>query len=328
MKYISRHIYHSLLVLFVCIAMPADVLAQLTDTTGTGSGQRGAPHIYKYDARTTAMGDATVSDPTNLAAININPASMSFIREFHGKIEFNAFHNWNNNLMTGNATIPVYAEFGHRVAAQVGLYHAGFNSLNPLGGNPQPQPNLSMYQVDLAYAYAWENMLSVGVFNSTTLSRNSDAQYWTNFTNIGLLYAPTPTLSYGVVFKGLGRSVVYDIIDENTTTLGSQNLRESLELGATVKFPVEEEDTNVALSLANEKRFGQNGIWYKIGLEVIAASQVAFRGGFVLHPENRVAAPRLGLGYITDFIELDYAVSFNEGLYERYHQLGFTIHFD
>lgn len=328
MRYFVNHIRIPIfLTLLLCIALPADLLAQLTDTTGTGSGMRGAPHVYKYDTRTTALGDATVADPTNLSVININPASLAFVRNFE-VIQFNTFQNWNNNLMLNNATLPVYRDANNRLAAQVGISNSGLNTTNPLGGNQQPEPELNLYQVDLAYSYSYENVISVGVYNNTTLSQNSDAKYWTNFTTIGMLYAPSPTLSYGMVVRGIGRSVVYNITQNGNTTLGSQNLRESLELGANIRFPVEADDTNVSLSLANEKRFGENGIWYKVGLEVIAESIVAIRGGYVLHPESRLYAPRFGLGFIADFVQVDYSVSLHERLYERYHQLGITIQLD
>ncbi|MEX0721763.1 MAG: hypothetical protein WD059_13905 [Balneolaceae bacterium] len=323
----TKHIYTSIFISLICFAIPADVLAQLTDTTGTGSGQRGAPHVYKYDARAVAMGEATVADPTNLSAINMNPAALSFIRDF-SVIQLNIFQNWNNNLMVENTTLPVLSSGANRLAAQFGIYHTGLNATNPLGNNPQPEPNISMYQLDVAYAYSFENMLSVGVLNNSTLSQNDDAQYWTNFSTFGLMYSPSQSLSYGLAFRGAGRSVVYNITDEGNTTLGSQNLRESLELGATIHFPVDTDDSYLSLSLANEKRFGENGIWYKMGAEVMAISSIALRSGFLLHPENGVFAPRFGLGFIADGIMLDYSLSFQERMYERFHQLGITINLE
>ncbi|MEX0609994.1 MAG: hypothetical protein WD016_07455 [Balneolaceae bacterium] len=328
MNYLIKNISLTiLLTLLITMASPADVLAQLTDTTGLGSGMRGAPHIYKFDTRTTALGDATVSDPTNLSSININPAALSFIHNFEA-MEFNTFQNWNNNLLFANVTLPVFSFRNNRLAAQFAAFNSGLDAANPLGDSPQPEPDISMYQADFAYSFSMENTFSFGVFNSTTLSKNEDAQFWTNFTTLGMLYAPTATLSYGITFRGLGRSVVYNISPEGNTTLESQDLREILELGATIKFPVEAEETDIALSLANEKRFGQPGIWYKIGFEFIAASAVALRTGFILQPEQELFSPRLGFGLISDVIEFNYALSFQDRMYERFHQVGVTINLD
>lgn len=307
------------------VSLPA--AAQVTDTTGTGTGLRGVPHVYKYDARSTALGEATVADPTNLSSININPAALSFVRHYN-VVQVNSYQNWNNNLMTQNATFPVFAVDQHRFAGQLGFYHGGFNSTNPIGEAPFPEPDLNMYQFDLVYAYSLENVLSFGILNSTTLAQNDIARYWTNFTSLGLMYAPSQTLSYGFALRGLGRSVEYQITEEGSTTLGSQELRESIELGATIAFPVDNEETDVSLSLANEKRFGQNGIWYKLGLEGRALDIFKLRGGFLWHPDSEIFAPRFGVGIDSETIRLDYSISAQERLNERFHQLGITFNLD
>ncbi|MGM0588462.1 MAG: hypothetical protein ACQETE_08620 [Bacteroidota bacterium] len=300
--------------------------AQITDTTGTATGERGALRAYKLDVRTIAMADATVADPTRLTAININPGALAFVRNFN-TLHVNGYQNWNNNLVQTNLTLPVLRKNRHNLAAQVAYQTPAFNKLNLLGNNPQPEPDVQMYQMDLTYAYSFENVVSIGVMNSVTYAQNEFAHYWTYFANIGVLYAPTESLSYGIAFRGLGRSVVYEIIEDGRTTLSSQNLRESLELGATLQYPVDSDYTYMSFSLANEKRFGEDGIWYKAGLEIKAWQLLALRSGIMFQLSEDIYAPRFGMGINTKVVTLDYAFSYRQTLYERYHQVGLTIHF-
>lgn len=304
-------------------ALPQLVQAQITDTTGTANGLRGAPRVYKMDARSTAMGNATIADPTNIASINLNPAALSFVRDFW-TIQITGFQNWENNLMFENATFPVFAFDQHRVAAQVGIHHMGFDAVNPIGGANVPEPDINMYQMDLAYAFSFENLFSIGVLGNFSLTKNEDAQYWTGHATLGVLYAPSQSVSYGMAFRGLGRSPVYQQIGDGTTILGSQNLRESLELGASLQFPTVSEPF-LSISFANEKRFGENGIWYKVGAEYTIENIVALRSGLIMHPENEIFAPRFGIGFITDVLKVEYALSYHQELLERYHQIGILI---
>jgi len=290
----------------------------------------GIPRVLKLSARTGALGDATVADPTDISSININPAALSFVRDFKN-IQLNVFQNWNNNLMLENITVPALRRGGHNLAAQLGFHHKGSNITNLLGRSTVFEPQIRMYQVDLAYAYSVDNVLSFGIFNNITYAENDVAQYWTYYPTFGIIYAPSQSISYGIAFRGLGRTVGYNFVDLEDgpviTTLRSINLRESLELGATLQFPIDTDQTYLSLSLANEKRFGEEGIWYKAGLEWKSIPFVALRGGLLFQPERNIYAPRFGFGIITNMLAIDYMVSHSNRLVERYHQMALTFHF-
>lgn len=315
--------------LFFAFIFPTAANAQITDPANTESGLRGAPRVYKYGARTTAMGNANVADIENLMSVNINPASLSFVRNLNA-LQLNIYQNWNNNLMLENIAFPLYAKSDHTLAGQFGMHHGGASATNLLGAPPLPQPSLRMYQLDLAYAYTIEGVLSLGILNNVSFAQNrgSRAQYWTSFVTLGMLYSPSQSVSYGISFRGLGRSVVYQFVEGGQTALVSQNLREVLELGATMRFPTNAKETYLTLSLANEKRFGENGIWYKAGTDVRVTPFLSLRAGILIQSATNIAAPRFGIGIINDVIELDYAISYNNDLYERFHQLTLTLHLD
>ncbi len=316
-----------LLGLFFFTTIPGLCWAQLTDTTN--SGQRGALKIYKFNARTTALADATVGEPADLSVININPAGLSFVEDYK-TVQANISQNWNNNMMLENFTLPAFKFDNHAFAAQFAIHHdQGPESFNILGNNPMPQPKVTMYQADVVYSLTVQDVLSLGILNSFSFAQNSIAQYWTYYPVLGMMYAPSQSITYGITFRGLGRSVVYNVVNNSRlTTLGSQDLRETLELGAALQFPVDTDKTYLSISLANEKRFGEEGIWYKAGLELRSFSYLILRTGLIFQPETDVYAPRFGIGIASDLLALDYALSYSKELYERYHQLGITLHLD
>lgn len=230
--------------------------------------------------------------------------------------------------MLENFTLPALRVNEHSFAAQFGIHHdRGFESLNLLGENPMISPKITMYQLDVAYSYSIDNVFSIGVLNNVSYANNPTSQTWTYYPTFGIFYAPSESISYGLTFRGLGQSVTYDVINIYRTTLRSHNLREVLELGATLKFPVDTDRTYFTLSLASEKRFGEDNIWYKGGLELKTISHLVLRSGLIFLPETKLYAPRFGIGFLTDFIELDYTISHHKGLAERYHQLGLTLNF-
>lgn len=313
--------------LSLCLFTPVDSWAQLTDTTN--AGQRGAPRIQKVSARTAALGNATVGDPTDISVININPAGLAFVQDLKDA-QINVSQNWNNNMMLENFTLPAFKIYNHTIAAQFSIHHdRGFESVNFLGTNPMPQPQITMYQLDVVYSVTIANTFSIGVLNNFSYAENSIAQFSTYYPTLGMMYAPSESVSYGIAFRGLGRSIVYNVVgSRGLTTLGSQDLRESLELGASLQFPADTDKTYMSISLANEKRFGEEGVWYKAGLEWTNIPLLALRSGIIFKPETNVYAPRFGAGIVSDFLTLDYTVSYSKDLYERFHQLGITLHLD
>ncbi|HET6527552.1 MAG TPA: hypothetical protein VFG39_02255, partial [Balneolaceae bacterium] len=187
--------------------LPKESQGQITDPTNTESGIRGAPRVYKFSARTTALGNATVAGIHDLMAINMNPASLAFVKNLNA-VQLNIYQNWNNNLMLENLAFPVFASPHHTLAAQIGIHNGGISAFNLLGTNPLPQPSITMYQLDLAYAYTIDGVLSLGIMNNISFAQNnndSQAQYWTSFFTLGVLYSPSQSVSYGLTFRGLGR---------------------------------------------------------------------------------------------------------------------------
>lgn len=323
-KPILHIIFYIFFGFIICFSIPPGVWAQLVEAND--SDREGAPRIYKYSARTGALGDATVADAGNLSVININPAGLSFVSNLQvGQI--NLSQNWNNNLIMESFTLPAFRINEHSFAAQFGIQHdRGFESLNLLGENPMPTPKIMLYQLDLAYSFSIDEVFSFGILNNISYANNPTSQSWTYYPVLGIFYAPIESLSYGLTFRGLGRNTAYVVNTPFRTTLGTQNLREILELGATLKLPVHSKNY-FSLSLASEKRFGEDHIRYKAGLELTGIPHLAVRTGLIFVPETNLYAPRFGVGILTDLLELDYTISHHSRLFERYHQMGVTLNF-
>lgn len=324
-KSITHIIAVGLLGIFMCLIIPHGIHAQLANNSV--SDDEGTPRIYKYSARTAALGGATVADAGNLSVININPAGLSFVPNLLvGQI--NLSQNWNNNLMLENFTLPAFRTNAHSFAAQFSIQHdRGLESLNLLGENTTLTPKIMMYQMDIAYSLAIGEDFSIGVLNNISYANNPTSQTWTYYPIFGVFYSATESISYGLTFRGLGSTASYIINTPSRTTLNTQNLQETLELGTTLNFPTHTERNYFSLSLASEKRFSEDHIWYKAGLELTVIPHLALRSSLIFIPEKNLYAPRFGVGILADFLELDYTISHHRGLFERYHQLGVTLNF-
>ena len=290
--------------------------------------QKNTPRLIKFSARSGAMGDATIADPTDISIININPAGLSFVDD-RKVVQLNISQNWENNLVLENITFPALRIKNHTLGAQFAIHHnQGLEALNLLGHASQLSPKLSMNQLDIAYAYSFMDKISIGILNSISFAYNSLYQVWTYNPTFGLLYMPSESMSYALAFRGLGDTPSYLVHNASMTSLASYDLRESLEFGISLALPVYSSSGNksVTLAVSNEKQFGIDGSWYKMGVELTSIPYLAFRSGILYQSNQEILAPRFGLGILTDIVALDYTISHSKDLYERYHQLGLTIH--
>ncbi len=308
-----------LLLFVICLCSQIDVQAQIM----TPDENKGVLSTQQFDTRSLSLGSATVSDLYGRASIGTNPALSGLY--MNGIVfQANSNHNWNTNFLKSTLTLPTLATRNHHLTARVGLLNQGHNKLHFSGNSQLPIPDAELYHAEAAYAYAFSDVFSMGVLQSITYTFNDNARFWTYFADFGIIYAPAKNISYGLVFRGLGREVNYEIIETGVTTLGSQLMQQSLELGATFRFPTEER-TFMSLSFSNEKRFGESGIWYKGGLELLPNSIIALRGGVLFHSRDVRFIPRTGIGINFKYGSLDYMVAPKNMDGEYFHQIGLTI---
>lgn len=335
MKKIFSYPFQSVLLmnLLFLMVLPMEINAQTTDSTATPDPiQRFLINSTKSGVRSTALGNASVADYTELSSVYINPAVLSFVRNLK-RIEFNSSQSWDNNLMLQNVSAPFLAVNKHRISLQTGILHRGWDlAKTPVSGLTS-SPSLMLYRFDLAYAYSLTPTVSLGVLNSTSIAQKAQSNKTTNSVSFGMLYAPSKSVSYGVAFRGLGRNVGYEVADDGESELITLNKSESIELGATLTYPIDTDRTYFSFSIANEKRFDDPGLWYKAGLEVKleilpVLPKIELRNGIIMQPESNVYAPTFGMGMDFKRFSGSLAISPGTQLRERFFQLGCIIHFD
>lgn len=296
--------------------------------TQTSNDRKGVLPSQMHDTRSLSMANTTIADVYGKPSVGIN-AALSGLFNQPSFIQFNSNHNWDNNLMQYSLMLPTLSNGPHHITARFGLLNRGFESLPFTSSSTLPEPDVTIYRAELAYAIAISNHFSLGTLQSisyTTANENEEAQYWNYFADIGLVYAPDGPVSYGLVFRGLGHETTYEIIETGQTTLGSRLARQSLEVGATLRYPVEER-TYLSISFSNEKRFSEDGLWYKGGVEIIPVSFISIRGGAMVNFDQSIFIPRMGLGINANVFQLDYIMAPENLIGEQFHQIGLTIQF-
>ncbi len=278
------------------------------------------------DTRSLSMANTTIADAYGSPSIGIN-AALSGLSDGQMFIQYNSNHNWGNNLMHHDLTLPTLSHGLHHITTRFGFIHRGFDFLPFTNTGSLPEPDIRTYRAELAYAIAFSENFSLGALQSisyTTAHDNADARYWNYFADIGLVYAPDGPISYGLVFRGLGNDTYYDIIETGLTTLGSQLARQRLEIGITFHYPLRDR-TYLSMSFANEKRFGEEGLWYKAGVEIIPVSYIYVRGGVMVNFDQRTFQPRMGLGTKAGMFRFDYMIAPTHLTGNQFHQIGLTI---
>jgi hypothetical protein len=125
---------------------------------------------------------------------------------------------------------------------------------------------------------------------------------------VGILYYPSESFSYGAVLHGVGHGITYTP-DPAGTMLGLYNLPGSVDLGLTMRYPTIFRPMSFTMSLSDEKVFGEFGILYRGGLEVIFQKFLVTRIGYLFDSGARVGQVTFGLGLRTKWGNCDYAIA-------------------
>ena len=279
-----------------------------------------------FDTRSLSLASTTIADLYGRPSIGIN-AALSGLFNKPSFFQFNSNRNWNNNLMQHDLTLPTLSIGAHHITTRFGILHKGFENLPFSSSSSLHNPDITMYRAELAYAIALSNYFSLGTLQSISyVTTDGEEQYWNYFADLGLIYAPDGPVSYGMVFRGLGQETTYEILETGQTALDRRLARQILEIGVTFRYPIEER-TYMSISFANEKRFGEDGLWYKGGVEILPVSVINIRGGMMINFDQSLFIPRVGLGINTSVLQLDYMIAPKNLIGEQFHQIGLTIPF-
>lgn len=279
-------------------------------------------------ARSTGLGDADIADIGQFSSYNLNPALLSYVKN-PNSIYLGAYQDWRNNFNHFDLGSPVL-NLTTNIRSVIRFSYSGsyLATVNPLGSANEPEPDLNQYKLESGASVKISSVFSTGFLHTVSFTNNENAQYWTYAAKAGLFYDPVGSLSYAAVVSGVGRGTKYRFIEDGTTVLGSYNIPVSFEIGATFSFPEDSNNPNFSLSLSNEKRFGEEGLWYKGGMDIKFIRFLSLRSGIQFQPDLDYYMPRFGIGFNSNIISIDYGIApgSQSKINGRYHLVGITIH--
>jgi hypothetical protein len=268
-------------------------------------------------ARAAALADAYTADTHDASSLYWNPATLVFLQESF--VVFNHRQDEASNAMNEDVAIPLLiGDDGIALGASVS--HLGYWNDSPQG----PAFRFIQYDLDMAYARVIIPHLSLGISIDGTYGKTETSRLWVASASFGLLYSPSPGLSYGIAYQSVGWKIGYSF-DSTSTALHKENEIQSLQMGVTLRFPRSPSKPSLfTLTAVNEKNFRDHALGYRGGIEFFPVGFLGLRIGY--HVDKTRAAARYGAGLRFDWLELDYAISPSR-LDDRFHQVSLSVTF-
>ncbi len=256
---------------------------------------------FPVGARNTSMVNSNVAEATDVSVMYENPAPLAFLE--HRGLLINHSQGMESRGMQESVAFPLFLKSPVVVAVGLDAYH----EVNAHGAVPAGD-RMFVYGYDVALAGEITPTLSIGgsgFIRHGSLASGSDA--WGSTFSFGVDYAPTPDVSYGLVFGGLGKDIPFPAGD-SVLPLRSEDMQRTIEVGATMVFPSSASlrPPSLILSFSNQKLIGASGLIYKGGVELRGWNTVGVSFGYLAGP--RVHSARYGVGYFGKQFGLHYAI--------------------
>jgi len=264
-------------------------------------------------ARAAGFADGYVADAYDINSMYWNPGALVYIEHpwfvlNHRQERYGDNEAKNDNgedkyvhSMIENIALPLHINKDEIIGLGMSVTHVGY-----IGRREKMDFRVIQYGYDIAYAREIIPTLSLGALINVQYAKSQISSLWAFASSFGVFYSPSPEFTYGASLHGIGNGILYTS-NHTTTTLTSERLHQSIQAGITLRFPPEGERQTFTLSVANEKKFGETGIRYMGGVEVLPIEYIALRGGYYV--TNNWAAARFGIGFKYSEFQLDIAVS-------------------
>jgi hypothetical protein len=299
---------------FILLALLAGVILPVRGQTPPVTQLGFQMQPVKASARAAGMAESFVADAFDVGAMYWNPAALAYLQEF--SIQLNHSQEQSIKSSDENISLPIRLRRSETIAFGVSVNHVGYV------GDQSTVYRAIQFGYNVAYAREIAPALSAGVTLMARWSHSVATERWGSSSLFGLYYNPSPEVSYGVSFGGIGTGIEYfDRIDtlgvdllghpsvEHTTVLRDVFSPRYLQIGATLRYPAETHDPDLVLSFANTKVFNQSGLIYKGGVEYYPWGFIALRGGYIFAPDFSYA--RFGWGFRSKQFHLDFSISPN-----------------
>ena len=266
---------------------------------------------FGIGARATALGGAYISEGWDVSSMYWNPAALSFIH---------------HRAISATVLVRESRSLQHFVALPIQISQDQIVAIGTVGsftGQPWMQPYFTYYGTDIGLAQKLATTVSIGALVNVRYSSLSSTSLWAAAGSLGFFYSPTPAVSYGIVYNGLGWGINYNMTGSRRYLSYEKSLQRTLQVGATLRIPGNSlRRPDVSIAMASESFLGQNEFAYKAGIEILVVEFLTARIG--IHREPDGIQTKGGFGIFTKFFQLDYAMS-PSGTSGRFHEVSLAI---
>jgi hypothetical protein len=250
-----------------------------------------------------ALAGSTISDPTDATGFYENPALSAFISS--PALSANSTISGNGLKFLSSAAMPVSLGASQYAALGIADYFMG---------------NFQFQNVTLGYAAKVTSTVSIGIALDLIKASVPTTTDWGYGTSLGVMYYPSPGISYALVYRGAGTNIQYSY--QYAEILEQKHPNQSIVAGTTFWFPSMYRRSVVCISLSAEKFFNQSSFDSHAGIEALPYSFFALRFG--IHATPHIASGMGGIGFIIHRYRLDYGFS-PSTVDKRLHQVSLTI---
>ena len=300
--------------LLCCLFISATALSQISS--------EGVDRHFITNARAAGLADAIVADASDASNMYWNPSSLAFLRDRSVVVNYSLerVRGWDSFM---NENIAVSLLHDNTVALGLGATHSHVGHIE--AGSPLTGYSFNQWSLDLAAAITLWRFLSIGVMTTFRYGQTGSQNSAVGSASLGIMYYPSPEISYGLTYQGIGDGIEYAFdTTETSTNPVKTTLSRSLELGATLRFDARGDHPSAVFTIAAQRIFEQKTSIYKGGLEVWPVDFLALRIGYWIGTQT--VAGRYGGGVRAGQWQFDYGVSTTK-LEPMFHQASLLYYF-
>lgn len=322
-------LYKGLSVLACCLLLGISTIPAMAQSSESSENPGYQFWYATFDARSMSMANATSADPLNPNKLYSNPGLLPFNPQ-KTALGFHSSYNSTYNVLVENITSTAFSGKDKKMVIGATMLT---NSNKTIPSQPATQLSFTQFNLDVAYGQMLTSSLSMGVKVNVDYGKTEAGSAYTTNASVGAIYAPSTIVSYGLVYRGtgyrtewLGSGLSYIGSAQGPTQISATKLPHRLEIGTTLRLPSMAEYPDFAISLSNEKLFGEPGLVYRGGLEIYFWDKFVMRGGYFY--SSFVQGGRVGAGFVLEPLKINYAFA-NNTLDQngRNHLLSITLDF-
>lgn len=249
-------------------------------------------------ARLSSLAGSFIADDYETGIMYFNPAGLTYLKNY--MISINHFQESSINAYGEGIMLPLYIGSGEGIAFSLNTLNTGY-----FKKNNTPQLKFIQFAYNVAYSKEILNNLSLGGIFGLQYTKSNYNNLWTYRTSIGFYYVPTEEISYSILVGEIGTGIKYSLSDTETI-LRSVNLPNGLQVGITMRHPINLIESLFSISLSSEKVFGEAGARYKTGFEIYPIRFISMRAGYFVSNTLKYATFGVGIKVLNFVLDAAY----------------------